>query len=169
MIWTILAGAFCGLLVLGALFVLRDQEFAREFGSGVFGIVTTPFFLEATVFFIGLSLVVAWNAWRQRRDGDGWVYLAEADAPQRDGRHPDAHDAVFTRPPEPEPAGLEFEEIEGLLALGAWDEAGEKLVGLSQDERASPRGLACRILLAEGLGHTAQAAELRALRPGQGN
>lgn len=157
-----LAGAFCGLLVLGTCLLAHDKEFAGEFFRGVFGIVTTPFFLEATVFFTGLSLVVAWNAWRQKRDGDGWVYLAEANP--LDGQSPGAHDAVFTSPPEPEPGELEFEEIEGLLELGAWSEAGEKLVGLSHEDRESPRGLDCRIALADGLGHTAQAAALRALR-----
>ena len=39
------------------------------------GVASTPFFLEATFFVLGLVIVVAVNHWRQRRDGDEWVSL----------------------------------------------------------------------------------------------
>lgn len=39
------------------------------------GVISTPFFLEASFFVLGLMIVVAVNHWRQRRDGDEWVSL----------------------------------------------------------------------------------------------
>ncbi len=39
------------------------------------GIMTTPFFLEASFVFIGLTIVVAINAWRQKRAGDDFVEI----------------------------------------------------------------------------------------------
>ena len=44
------------------------------------GVMTTPFFLEASFIFIGLTLVMAINHWRQKREGDECVYLEQVDA-----------------------------------------------------------------------------------------
>lgn len=40
-----------------------------------FTFITTPFVLEATVAFIGLSLVLIINSRREAREGDGWVVM----------------------------------------------------------------------------------------------
>jgi hypothetical protein len=163
--WMFLAGAGCAAFTVLGWYLSRDKELVRDIFTGTFSVVTSPFFLETTVFFIGLSLVVLWNSWRLRREGDGWVYLAE-DEP-RPGQAPDRHDALFSAPPEPEPPQLDLELIEGLLDLGSWSEAGEHLMRLPESVWDSPRVLHCRLRLAEGLGHTEQAAELRVrLTPG---
>lgn len=39
------------------------------------GVMTSPFFLEASLAIIGFTLVLAINAWRHRRAGDECVYL----------------------------------------------------------------------------------------------
>lgn len=159
-IWMFVAGAaFAAFVVLG-WFLSRDKELVRDIFTGTFSVVTSPFFLETTVFFIGLSMVVLWNSWRMRREGDGWVYLAE-DEP-RAGQAPDRHDALFAAPPEPEPPQLDLELIEGLLDLRSWKEAGEQLMRLPESAWDSPRVLQCRLRLAEGLDQPARAAELRA-------
>ena len=160
--WSIVAGAGFAAMVLVAWVISREEGLWREIVKGLFSVVTTPFFLEATVFFIGISLVAFWNSWRLRREGDGWTYLAEDEPRVRPGQSPGLHDAIFTKAPEPEPPQLELERVEGLLELGAWSEAGELLMQLPEEIWKSERGLFCRIRIAEGLGHHEQAETLRA-------
>jgi hypothetical protein len=54
-------------------FLWHERDVLDAAVRGVVGLITTPFFFEATVGFLGLMLVMLWNAWRRRRDGDGWV------------------------------------------------------------------------------------------------
>ena len=159
--WSIVAGVGFGVLVLVGSVISREEGLFKEIFKGLFSVVTTPFFLEATVFFIGISLVVLWNSWRLRREGDGWTYLAEDEPRIRTGQPPGRHDAIFTAPPEPEPPQLDLEQIEGLLDLGSWSEAGELLMQLPEEIWNSERVLRCRVRLAEGLGHHDQAEKLR--------
>lgn len=44
------------------------------------GVMTTPVFLEVSVALIGLTVVLAINEWRRKRDGDEWVDLERVDA-----------------------------------------------------------------------------------------
>jgi hypothetical protein len=159
--WPVVAGASLAAMVLVVWVISREEGLLKEIVKGTLSVVTTPFFLEATVFFIGISLVVLWNSWRLRREGDGWTYLAEDEPRVRAGQPPGRHDAIFTSPPEPEPPQLDLEQIEGLLDLGSWSEAGELLVQLPENTWDSARVLRCRIRLAEGLGHHEQAEKLR--------
>lgn len=161
-VWSVVAGAVAAAMVLVVWVISREEGLWQEIVKGLFSVVTTPFFLETTVFFIGISIVALWNAWRMRREGDGWTYLAEDEPRIRSGQTPGLHDAVFSDAPEPEPPQLELERVEGLLELGAWSEAGELLMQLPEDVWNSGRGLACRIRLAEGLGQHEKVAELRA-------
>lgn len=148
-------------MVLVGWVISREEGLFQEIVKGTFSVVTTPFFLETTVFFIGISLVVLWNSWRLKREGDGWTYLAEDEPRVRGGQAPGRHDAVFTNVPEPEPPQLDLERIEGLLDLGSWSEAGEVLMQLPEEIWDSERVIQCRIRLAEGLGHHEQAESLR--------
>lgn len=161
-LWTVLAGGLCGFFCLLAWFVFQDRELTKDIFGGLFSVVTTPFFMETTIFFLGLALVVVWNSWRQKKDGDGWVFLAEDEPRERSGQAPGRHDAVFPSPPETPPQHLDLTVIEGLLELGAWSEAGEELLALSEEERESEAGLLCRLRLARGLGQTQQADALAA-------
>ncbi len=159
-VWTVLAGALSGGLCLLAWFVFRDRQLTKDIFGGLFSVVTTPFFMETTIFVLGLAIVVIWNSWRQKKDGDGWVFLAEDEPRERLGQAPGRHDAVFPSPPECPPQHLDLTVIEGLLELGAWAEAGEELLALSTEERESRAGLMCRWRLAQGLGQTSQAEAL---------
>lgn len=160
-LWSVVAGAGFAAFVLVGWVISREEGLFQEIVKGLFSVVTTPFFLEATVLFIGFSLVALWNSWRLRRDGDGWTYLAEDEPRVRPGQAPGRHDAIFTAIPEPEPPQLDLEQIEGLLDLGSWSEAGELLMQLPEETWNSERGVRCRIRLAEGLGHHEQAESLR--------
>lgn len=163
-LWSVVAGAgFAAMLLVGWV-ISREDGLFQEIVKGTFSVVTTPFFFEATVFFIGISLVVLWNSWHMRREGDGWTYLAEDEPRVRSGQSPGRHDAIFTDVPEPETPQLDLERVEGLLDLGSWAEAGELLVQLPEDLWKSERALQCRIRLAEGLGHHEQAEKLRLRR-----
>ena len=69
-------------LVFSAILVtwrLLPEVLADWIGTMV-GIMTTPFFLEASFIFIGLTIVVAINHWRQKRDGDDFVEIEVKDS-----------------------------------------------------------------------------------------
>ncbi|MFD2257302.1 hypothetical protein ACFSSA_11505 [Luteolibacter algae] len=47
----------------------------------VAGIISTPFFMEASFFVMGMIIVVAVNTWRRHKGGDELIYLNEKDYP----------------------------------------------------------------------------------------
>ena len=159
--WPAFAGAVCAGLVLLVGWAIQDRETGRNFLRGLIGFFTTPFILETSLVLVGFSLVILLNLWRRKKEGDGWVYLAEDDPRTRDGQERGRHDAVFGAPPAQEPAEIEIDLIEGLLDLGSWDEAGQRLLALSDADYESPRALCARARLADGLGRKEQAEELR--------
>lgn len=68
------------LLALGIALVLQNataREVALQAAANLFGFVTTPFILEATVALFGLIAVMTYNQWRLGKEGDGWVVLPE--------------------------------------------------------------------------------------------
>ena len=50
-------------------------EVLADWIGTIVGIMSTPFFLEASFIFIGLCIVVAINHWRQKRAGDDFVEI----------------------------------------------------------------------------------------------
>jgi hypothetical protein len=102
------------------------------------GIMTTPFFMEASFVVIGLIIVVGLNIWRQRKGGDEFVEIDMT-----------ALDAV-------DPARLEAE-----LEAGNHDEAAALLRRMDERQLSSSRVLRIRIALAEKSGDTELADQLR--------
>ncbi|MDP4625075.1 MAG: hypothetical protein NWT08_08045 [Akkermansiaceae bacterium] len=51
----------------------------------VVGIMSTPFFMEASFALIGLMIVISLNIWRRRKDGDELVYLDELECREKKG------------------------------------------------------------------------------------
>ncbi len=49
------------------------------------GVLTTPFFLEASLGIVGLTVVLAINHWRRKRAGEEWVDLGQAAQPEAPG------------------------------------------------------------------------------------
>jgi len=57
----------------------RLPEVWADWIGTMVGIMSTPFFLEASFIFIGLTIVVAINVWRQKRAGDDFVEVEVKD------------------------------------------------------------------------------------------
>ena len=51
----------------------------------VVGIMSTPFFMEASFVLIGLLIVLSLNIWRRSKDGDELVYLDELEGRDKKG------------------------------------------------------------------------------------
>ena len=63
----------------------------------IVGVLTTPFFLEASAVVVGLTVVLAINGWRRQRVGEEWVDLERMDedeAPAKELRFTRAGQAV---------------------------------------------------------------------------
>jgi hypothetical protein len=71
-LWTLL-----GVAGLALLLVLNPnaREVARDTIAVLFAILTTPFILESTIAIVGLIVVLTYNQWRLKKDGDEWVYM----------------------------------------------------------------------------------------------
>ena len=68
-------------VVVAAVLLVLNHPTAREItlqgAANLFGFVTTPFILEATLALLGLVAVMTYNQWRIHKEGDGWVILPE--------------------------------------------------------------------------------------------
>lgn len=130
------------------------------------GVVTTPFFMEASFALLGLSLVIALNHWRQKKAGDELVYLEQVEPEAGLPEH--AAWAVFKDPPLNAKMPTSVEQAEGAMAIGDHHSAGEILAGMTADELRQPATLAIRIELAKASGLQDLActleAELKATR-----
>jgi hypothetical protein len=145
------------LLLLGT----RLPGFAGELIRLIVGICSTPVFLEATFLILGLVLVLVLNHWRQRRDGEEFVYLDQVTGPDLPPDLPDhARFAVYREAPAEwqEPAALD--RAEGALAIGDFEAAAEALGELDEAALQSPAALRLRLRLAEATGRSGLAAEL---------
>jgi hypothetical protein len=55
---------------------------------GIFaGLISTPFFLEASFVVMGLGIVILLNSWRRKKDGDDFVAFNESDFQVNDKDH----------------------------------------------------------------------------------
>lgn len=142
------------LAVCGALMGWRYLPgLLGEWIGMMIGVMTTPFFLEASFVIIGLMLVFAVNHWQQKRDGEEFVYLEQVDGPEVPADLPEhAKWAVYReRPLEGEIPPLR-EQVEGALAIGDFESAGEALAAMSEAELKLPETLVLRIDLAKATG-----------------
>jgi hypothetical protein len=150
------------LLVCGALVGWRYLPgLAGEWLGMMVGVLTTPFFLEASFLMIGLTVVVAINHWRQRRAGDDLVYLEQVAGPEVPHGLP-AHATWAVYPQEP----LEGEipslqaQAEGAVEIGDYEAAAECLGAMTEAELKRPETLALRLELAKATGRQRLAGEL---------
>ena len=134
------------------------------------GVVTTPFFMEASFALLGLSLVIAINHWRQKKAGDELVYLEQVEPDAGLPEH--AAWALFTDPPLDAEMPTALEQAEGAMAIGDHHAVGEILAAMTEDELRQPAALAIRIQLAKasGLENLARrlGAELQTVRNDKG-
>ena len=142
-------------LVTGGLLIGRNHMpgLIGEWFGMMIGVVTTPFFMEATFAIVGLVLVISLNIWRQRKDGDEFVYLEQVDGPDLPENLPDqAKWAVYRELPLDAPELGALERAEGELALGDHEEAAGLLAEMSREELARPDALRVRLELARATG-----------------
>ncbi|MFT4176876.1 MAG: hypothetical protein QM627_09490 [Luteolibacter sp.] len=125
------------------------------------GIMSTPFFLEATFVIIGIVTVISLNIWRRHKEGDELVYLEQVTGPDVPGDLPDtAKWAVYSNEPLKgvEPTRLDL--AEGALALGDFKALEGYLSEMSAEELKEKRVMKLRIRLARATGHVALAERL---------
>lgn len=58
--------------------------FSGEIGRMCLALITSPFLMETSIFFLALTLLFAINGWRRNRDGDDYVALDENGVPVRE-------------------------------------------------------------------------------------
>ena len=142
------------LLVCGALLGWRHVPgLAGEWAGLVIGIMTTPFFMEASFLILGLVLVVALNSWHRKHAGDDFVYLEQVDDPRLGEPLPDSAGwAIYpTQPLVGEIPSL-FEQAEGALAIGDFEQASQCLAAMDEATLRSRPTLELRLELARASG-----------------
>ncbi len=124
------------------------------------GIMTTPFFLEASFLFIGFGIVLFINGYRRKKEGEELVYLDQVDDAENLPDH--AKWAIYTeRPMDGEEPSL-MDCIDGAAAAEDWDELAEMLGHLSATELKLPNVLEARVALAKASGKMEKVDELEA-------
>jgi hypothetical protein len=133
-----------------------------EWLGTMLGIMTTPFFMEASFVILGLVIVIALNSWRQHKDGDDFVYLEQVTGPDLPRGLPEhATWAVYREKPLPaEPPSL-LAQAEGAFAIGDYPAAGEWIAAMAHDELKHLATLKLRLELAKATGKTELVPQLK--------
>lgn len=158
-------GAAAGILLLLGLVVCgtllgwrRVPGLAGECLGFVIGVMTTPFFMEASFAVVGLTLVLAINHFRRERAGDDFIYLERVDDETELPEH--ASWAVY----QEEPLVVELPALqvqaEGAMAIGDHEAAAECFAAMSEEELKQPETLALRLQLARATGREELARRL---------
>ena len=124
-----------------------------EWVGTMIGIMTTPFFMEASFVILGLVIVIFLNHWRQQKDGDEFVYLEQATGPEVPQDLP-AHAkwAVYRdKPLDGEDPSL-LAQAEGAFAIGDYPAATEWIGAMGHDELQLLETLRLRLELAKATG-----------------
>lgn len=121
-----------------------------EWVGTMIGIMTTPFFMEASFAILGLVTVISLNIWRRHKDGDEFVYLEQIAGPDVPRDLPEhAKWALYRKKPlDPEQPSL-LAQAEGALAIGDYSAAAEWIGAMDRDELKQPETLRLRLELAK--------------------
>jgi hypothetical protein len=128
-----------------------------EWTGFMVGIMTSPFFMEASFAVIGLTIVLAINHWRQKRAGDELMYLEQVEDPA--GLPDHAAWALYRDPLKGEVPPL-LVQAEGALAIGDHETAAECFAAMPEEELKRADVLAVRLDLARATGRIELAAQL---------
>lgn len=72
-------------LMLGAIAASAFLPgFAGELGQACLSLITSPFLMESTIFFLALTLLFAINGWRRNREGSDYLSLDENGIPVKE-------------------------------------------------------------------------------------
>ena len=77
---------FFFLCLVGVAAVAYMSGFTGEFGRLCLALITSPFLMEGSIFFLALTLLFGINAWRRNQEGEDYLKLDENGVPIRDGR-----------------------------------------------------------------------------------
>lgn len=125
------------------------------------GIMTTPFFMEASFLTIGLMIVIFLNRWRQHKDGEELVYLEQVTGQDLPKDLPDqAKWALYRDKPLEGEQPSRLAQAEGALGIGDYEAAQAWLGEMSHEELHHPQTLAVRRDLARATGKTELAEQL---------
>lgn len=132
-----------------------------EWLGTMIGIVTTPFFMEASFAMLGLAIVIFLNHWRQQRDGDEFVYLEQVVGPNIPSDLPEhAKWAVYLEKPLDSPSPSPLAQAEGAIAIGDYPAATAWIGTMSAAELKLPETLRVRRDLARATGRGDLVAQL---------
>lgn len=148
-----LTSVVCGLLI-GWRYL---PGLLGEWTGFMVGVMTSPFFMEASFAVIGLTIVLAINHWRQKRAGDELMYLEQVDDAAGLPEH--AAWALYRDPLAGEVPPL-WVQAEGALAIGDHETAAECLAALPEEDLKRADVLAVRLDLARATGMSELAAQL---------
>jgi hypothetical protein len=148
-----LTSVVCGLLI-GWRYL---PGLLGEWTGFMVGVLTSPFFMEASFAVIGLTIVLAINHWRQKRAGDELMYLEQVDDAAGLPEH--AAWALYRDPLAGEVPPL-LVQAEGALAIGDHETAAECLAALPEEDLKRTDVLAVRLDLARATGRSVLAAQL---------
>jgi hypothetical protein len=125
-----------------------------EWVGMIIGILTTPFFLEASFLLLGLIIVISLNTWHRHKNGDDCVYLEQVTGPDVPDDLPDqARWAIFRDHPLDATAPTPLELAEGALATGDHDAAAQWIATMDPEMLHQPDVLRLRLELARASGH----------------
>ena len=151
-----------GLIVAG---VLIGHHFLPgvmgEWAGTMVGVMTTPFFLEASFICLGFFIVFLFNAYRRSKEGDELVYLDQAEDSKKGPLPEHAKWAVYQDKPLDGEEPCLADRVEGAVAVGDWDEATSLLSEMSDHELKQAQVLESRITLAEATGKHELMSRLR--------
>ena len=133
-----------------------------EWVGTIIGVMTTPFFMEASFAILGLVTVITLNHWRQQKDGDEFVYLEQVAGPDVPKDLPDhAKWAVYREKPLEAEEPTLLAQAEGAFAIGDYPAAAEWIGAMSRDELKQPNTLRLRLDLALATGRNDLVEQLR--------
>lgn len=129
--------------------------FLGEWIGTMMGIITTPFFMEASFAILGLVIVILLNHWRMTKDGEELVYLEQVTGPDVPANLPDhAKWAVYREPPLDVVEPSLLAQAEGAYAIGDYSAATEWIGAMDHDELKQTTTLRLRVELAKATGRT---------------
>ena len=132
-----------------------------EWIGTMIGILTTPFFMEASFAILGLVIVISVNHWRQRKTGDECIYLEQVVGPDVPSDLPEhAKWALYLEKPLDSTTPSRLAQAEGALAIGDYPAATEWIGAMDHDELALPETLRLRLELAKATGRKDLVARL---------
>jgi len=125
-----------------------------EWIGTMIGIMTTPFFMEASFSLLGLLIVIILNHWRQHKDGDELVYLEQVVASELPKDLPEcAKWAIYNEKPLVGETPSLLTQAEGAFAIGDYSSAANLIGAMSQNELDHLDTLRLRLDLARATDH----------------